>query len=625
MTLLNNRYQVLRVLGSGGFGKTFLAEDTQMPSSKRCVIKQLIPVINNPQLYQLVQERFQKEASILEELGDRHSQIPRLYAYFSEGGEFYLIQEYIEGQTLSERLQQQGVFNEVTVKEILINILQILEYVHSKGIVHRDIKPDNIILRFSDSKPVLIDFGAVKVTMNTEMSPSGNSSQSIVIGTPGFMPSEQASGRPIYSSDLYSLGLTAIYLLTGKIPQDLPTEPTMGNILWRHFAPYLNGNFGDILDKAIAYHPRDHYLNAREMLTALQTLSNPVVPAVLNVLPSPLSPENTIAVSPGNYARNSDQTHQNSAKTGIIIASLITSIFIGGSIIFGFSLNKQPQIMTEKIDSQPINTQSPTISDKSIENQPLSLGWMRLGAVNNTSGVVTVEEQLISTKQPVTISPAIVPKIGDQVTVINGVNLRINRPQKPDYKLPDKKGVVVVGQKLVIINLDYFIDSSSPSPYTAVWAEVGLNNQNTSLSKNDESSLPQSSAKTETKNQKLSDSFTLNNSIYFVADSAFADLQTATKKLKNLQIKGYSQSGIFWIPDYPNLSGTPLYQVYANRFSDITNCINFLKTYGKINSDSYCILASKDANTSPNRVFFKEISNLSISNTSQTMPHFANA
>jgi serine/threonine-protein kinase len=217
---------------------------------------------------------------------------------------------------------------------------------------------------------------------------------------------------------------------------------------------YLNVNFGDILDKAVAYHPRDRYLNAREMLTALQTLPNPVVPAVLNVLPSPLSPENTIAVSPGNYARNSDQTHQNSAKTGIIIASLITSIFIGGSIIFGFSLNKQPQIVTEKIDSQPINTQSPTISDKSIENQPLSLGWMRLGAVNNTSGVVTVEEQLISTKQPVTISPAIVPKIGDQVKVINGVNLRINRPQKPDYKLPDKKGVVVVGQKLVIINLD---------------------------------------------------------------------------------------------------------------------------------------------------------------------------
>jgi serine/threonine-protein kinase len=347
MTLLNNRYQILRVLGSGGFGKTFLAEDTQMPSGKRCVIKQLIPVINNPQLYQLIQERFQKEAAVLEELGDHNTQIPRLYAYFSEGGEFYLIQEYIEGQTLSEKLQEQGLFNEVTVKEILINILEILEYVHGKGIVHRDIKPENIILRFSDNKPVLIDFGAVKVTMNTEMSPSANSSQSIVIGTPGFMPMEQIAGRPLFVSDLYSLGLTVICLLTGKIPQDLPTDPNMGNILWRHFVPYLNVNFGDILDKAISYNPRDRYLNAREMLTALQTLSNPVAPAFVPTpavipVPSPLSIENTIAVSPGNDAQNSYQTNQNTARGGIILASIIASGLIGASIIIGFAINKSP-------------------------------------------------------------------------------------------------------------------------------------------------------------------------------------------------------------------------------------------------------------------------------------------
>lgn len=347
LTLLNNRYQVLRVLGSGGFGKTFLAEDTQMPSGKRCVIKQLIPVINNPQLYQLIQERFQKEAVVLEELGDHNTQIPRLYAYFSEGGEFYLVQEYIEGQTLREKLQQQGLFNEVTVKEILINILEILEYVHGKGIVHRDIKPENIILRSSDNKPVLIDFGAVKVTMNTEMSPSGNSSQSIVIGTPGFMPMEQIAGRPLFASDLYSLGLTVICLLTGKIPQDLPTDPNMGNILWRHFVPYLNVNFGDILDKAISYNPRDRYLNAREMLTALQTLSNPVAPAFVPTpavipVPSPSSLENTIVVSSGNDLQNSHQTNQNTARGGIILASIIASGLIGASIIIGFAINKSP-------------------------------------------------------------------------------------------------------------------------------------------------------------------------------------------------------------------------------------------------------------------------------------------
>ncbi len=152
LTLLNNRYQVLRVLGSGGFGETFLAEDTQMPSNRRCVIKQLKPVANNPQVYQLVQQRFQQEAAILEELGDRNNQIPNLYAYFIDNGQFYLVQEYIEGHTLTQKIQQQGVLHESAVKGILIDILPVLEFIHSKRIVHRDIKPDNIILRFSDGK-----------------------------------------------------------------------------------------------------------------------------------------------------------------------------------------------------------------------------------------------------------------------------------------------------------------------------------------------------------------------------------------------------------------------------------------------------------------------------------------
>jgi serine/threonine-protein kinase len=521
--LLNNRYRIIKTLGSGGFGETYLAEDTQMPSQRRCVIKQLKPIQNNPQIYQLVQERFQREAAILEELGSTSDQIPGLYAYFQFNDQFYLVQELIEGDTVTEKIQQHGLLTENAVREILLSLLPVLEYVHSKRIIHRDIKPDNIILRHHDGKPVLIDFGAVRESMGTVVNSQGNPTSSIVIGTPGFMPSEQASGRPVYSSDLYSLGLTAVYLLTGKIPQELPTEPTLGNILWRYFAPYLSPNFADILDKAIAYHPRERFTSARDMLTALQTLSNPVAPAFVPTptviaRPSPLSLENTIAVSPGNDVQNSHQTNQNTARGGIILASIIASGLIGASIIIGFAINKSP------LPIESSNNKNTSVSSSAIQE-----------------------------------------------------------------------------------------------------------NQKTALSKNihntinHESSLPQSSAKTETKNQQLSDSFTLNNSIYFVADSAFADLQTATKKLKNLQIKGYSQAGIFWIPDYPNLSGTPLYQVYANRFSDITNCINFLKTYGKINSDSYCILASKDANTSPNRVFFKEISNLSISNTSQTMPHFANA
>jgi len=171
--LLNNRYRIIRTLGGGGFGETFLAEDTQIPSNRRCVIKQLRPIQNNPQVYLLVQQRFQREAAILEELGDGSNQIPRLYAYFSENGQFYLVQEYIEGQTLTAKVQQQGSVSESSVKEILTSILPVLDYVHSKGIVHRDIKPDNILIRYADGKPILIDFGAVKETVGTMVTPSG--------------------------------------------------------------------------------------------------------------------------------------------------------------------------------------------------------------------------------------------------------------------------------------------------------------------------------------------------------------------------------------------------------------------------------------------------------------------
>jgi serine/threonine protein kinase len=270
-SLDNHRYRIIRTLGSGGFGDTFLAEDTQMPSKRWCVIKQLRPVNNNPKIYQLVQDRFQREAAILEELGEGNSQIPRLYAYFIEDGEFYLVQEWVEGETLGEKVIKSGRLSESSVQEILVNILPVLDYVHSRRIIHRDIKPDNIILRHRDNQPILIDFGAVKEAMGTMMTTGGNSTNSIVIGTPGYMPSEQSVGRPVFSSDLYSLGLTAIYLLTGKVPQELETDHNSGEIIWQHHALNVSSGFKAIIDKAIQSHPRDRYPTAKDMLNALRS------------------------------------------------------------------------------------------------------------------------------------------------------------------------------------------------------------------------------------------------------------------------------------------------------------------------------------------------------------------
>jgi len=270
---LNHRYTLVRVLGEGGFGKTFLTEDSGLPSHPRRVVKQLKPVTNNPQVYQMVKDRFQREAVILEDLGNRHDQIPKLYEYFSENGEFYLVQEYIEGKTLTEKVEKEGPLSESAVKEILKSLLSVLECVHSIQIIHRDIKPDNIILREIDGKPVLIDFGAVRESMGTIVNSQGNSTSSVVIGTPGFMPSEQAAGRPVYSSDLYSLALTMIYLLTGKTALDLPTDPRTGNVLWHEYAMHVSPSLRIVLDKATAYAPSDRYPSAREMLNALQTNS----------------------------------------------------------------------------------------------------------------------------------------------------------------------------------------------------------------------------------------------------------------------------------------------------------------------------------------------------------------
>ncbi|BAZ12944.1 serine/threonine protein kinase [Calothrix sp. NIES-4071] len=377
--LLNNRYRVIQTLGSGGFGETFLAEDTQMPSNRRCVIKQLKPINNNPEIYQLVKERFQREAAILEELGDNSNQIPRLYAYFSENGQFYLVQEYIQGQTLNAKVQSKGVMSENAVRDILISLLPVLDYVHGRGIVHRDIKPDNIIIRQSDGKPVLIDFGAVKETIGTVVTPSGNSTRSIVIGTPGFMPSEQSVGRPMFASDIYSLGMTAIFLLTGKLPQEIPNDPATGVLLWRSLATSLTPGFAMVLDKAIQFVPQHRFNSARDMLFALQSgsASIPTIPYSQTPTYNPptnqptnpptnqptnqltnQSQQNTVPISPVNQpyqqASNSGNTPpigQNNARQiprsntrGVVVGAIIGAGLISGAVVLASMLNNQGQV-----------------------------------------------------------------------------------------------------------------------------------------------------------------------------------------------------------------------------------------------------------------------------------------
>ena len=267
--LLNNRYRIIKTLGRGGFGETYLTEDTHMPSRRKCVLKQLKPIVKQPKIPLWMKDRFQREAAILEELGDGSDRIPRLYAYFSEGDKFYLVQEWIEGLTLDSYWEQEGNLHRDEVRQILLQLLAVLDYVHSRHIIHRDIKPENIILRAGDKAPFLIDFGAVKEAIATQVNHNSSSTYSASIGTPGYMSSEQAAGRPIYSSDLYSLGLTAIFLLTGKSPHELETNPRDGEIIWQEHAFNLDPELSRVIDKAVRFHPRDRFASAREMFDAL--------------------------------------------------------------------------------------------------------------------------------------------------------------------------------------------------------------------------------------------------------------------------------------------------------------------------------------------------------------------
>jgi serine/threonine protein kinase len=369
-------YPIIKELGNGGFGKTYLATNTLLPARPYCVIKQLKPVIgNDPVLQQLIQDRFEKEATILEGLGDgSNGMIPRLYAYFVEQGEFYLSQEYIDGQTLNDRVRTQGLFTEQQVRDLLKNILPTLTYVHSRGIVHRDIKPDNIMLRQRDNQPILIDFGAVKETMSTMMRNSGNSTRSIVIGTPGFMPMEQMSGRPMYPSDIYSLGLTAIYVLTGKMPEEIESDPSTGDINWQPYAQNISTQLIDVLNKAIQPSAKDRYPNAQAMLDALTIptqIQSPSQPqpaqTIVSTVPANSQQPQTVYAPTGNQSQGQSNNSQNSL-TAAVIGVGVGGVLIILGLVLGKNFNNNDSTRNTDRQSDKVATTNNTTTNNSIPN-----------------------------------------------------------------------------------------------------------------------------------------------------------------------------------------------------------------------------------------------------------------
>lgn len=294
--LLAERYRAIRLIGQGGFGKTFLAVDVSFDAvdaaerQKYCVIKQLFTRFPRQDEWQ-IKKLFQQEVAQLTQLG-QHPQIPELLDHFETESAQYLIQEFIEGQNLETVLAEQGSFNEAQVRQLLADLLPVLRFVHRHQIVHRDIKPANIIRPVKGNQYVLVDFGASKQLTETVIAKTGTT-----IGSAGYAAPEQAMGKAEFASDLYSLGVTCVHLLTGLHPFDLYSI-SEDRWVWRQYLTQpVSVELRRVLDKLLQRATSQRYQSASEVLQDLRLeAKTPVAlpqktPVAAGRLPhSPISP-----------------------------------------------------------------------------------------------------------------------------------------------------------------------------------------------------------------------------------------------------------------------------------------------------------------------------------------------
>ena len=415
--VLDGRYKLIKQIGAGGFGHTFIARDMRRPGSPPCVVKQLKPASDDPNFIREARRLFNTEAETLEKLG-RHDQIPQLLAYFEEDKQFFLVQEFIEGRSLHDEMKaslpevadlanesqdrvlaelqnidaptRDRQLTEVEALKILKDILEVLEFVHSEGVIHRDIKPDNLIRRKSDRKIVLIDFGAVRAMQdsNTQLAANekGESRFTVTIGTPGYMPSEQCAGRPAYSSDIYALGMVIIKTLTGYGPTELPTDLATGELVWRDKAQVSNG-LAMVLTRMVRYHYTQRYQSVREVnqgITTFATMTDVERRATTSQIV-----KSTILTNLSESGRSngsSDPSNNSSTRRSVAVSSSDSSssgvLFLFGgllavvAVIAAFALpamirnNQTPIIVNNQTPiAQPIATQAtPTQTSTAIAN-----------------------------------------------------------------------------------------------------------------------------------------------------------------------------------------------------------------------------------------------------------------
>lgn len=368
--VLKERYQLIRMLGSGGFGQTYVARDLFQPRTSECVVKQLKPASTDATFLKVARRLFETEVATLKRLGT-HSCIPKLLDSFEEHTEFYLVQELIDGESLGDEMHRIGQLNEAQVITLLRETLSILKFVHDNRVIHRDLKPDNLIRRKQDNKLCLIDFGAVK-EIRTQLVDSELTSLTVGIGTQGYTPSEQLAGKPRFSSDIFALGMTAIHGLTGRKPTDLPEDLSSLELRWEEYVNISPG-LRYLLKKMVRHYFYQRYQSAAEVLHDLDHLDELADKVDQPTMAETFLPQETVW----------QPTRKESIRAVAIATALVSALTLGIRHIGGFmplellvydglvayqrDLGPDPRILLVGINEQDLNNQqSESPSDQSI-------------------------------------------------------------------------------------------------------------------------------------------------------------------------------------------------------------------------------------------------------------------
>ena len=422
-TILRGHYKIISHLGSGGFGQTYLAEDMDLPKNSNCVVKQLKPLSHEPFVLETAKRLFDKEAEMLYSLGS-HDRIPRLLAHFQEGDEFYLVQEFADGKDLNQEIGNGKRSPEAVVRALFKEVLEILVFVHERGVVHRDIKPANLIRRNSDQKIVLIDFGAVKEIGSLAGDAQGNTNLTIAIGSAGYMPIEQLNGKPRFSSDIFAVGMMGLQALTGAEPRLFTEHPETAELVWRDRLPdsSYTPQFLDILDKMIRYDFRQRYQTANEVLEAIALLPTvPDHPLATVIINGNLNNTNaTIAVSPQAAHPYSQKDHPSQLHTVAYQQQAPRKspklwIWIAGGSILLFLVSAVLGKNSKSSTTPEITNNSPLVAPKSTTTSSPSLTGSEalLKTFSRENGAIAAIAKAIAPKPAERFLPPITPANGE--------------------------------------------------------------------------------------------------------------------------------------------------------------------------------------------------------------------